>query len=61
MVPTKGVQDEWAYKSLAAKIALSGHRRIVVRSDGEPAMVAYKRELAKVLARKFGTEVVPEQ
>ena len=46
VVPSKGVQS-YAVKSLASDIALLGHPEIILKSDGEPAIVALK-EVAKV-------------
>ena len=45
VVPQKGVQP-YAVKTLAGAVAQLGHREIVLKSDGEPAIVALK-EAAK--------------
>ena len=58
-VPRKGV-DDYAVDSAAHQISLSGHRRIVMGSDSEPAMLAFKRAVASKLMTKYGVEVVPE-
>ena len=41
VVPQKGVHA-YAVKNLAADIALLGHPEIVLKSDGEPSIVALK-------------------
>ena len=41
VVPSKGVQS-YAVKSVASDIASLGHPEMVLKSDGEPAIVALK-------------------
>ena len=41
-MPSKGTAHPFCAKTTAKAIALGGHRRIILRSDQEPAMVALK-------------------
>ena len=56
----KGTDRPSIVPTVAARIAQAGHRRIVLRNDGEPAMKSLRLAFIKVLQDKFGVEVVPE-
>ena len=55
MLPRKGV-DEYAVERLKQDIGLLGYKRIVLKSDQEPAILALKAEVK----RTSGVEIVPE-
>eukprot|EP00971_Amphidinium_carterae_P106851 2116603-Amphidinium_carterae.1 len=59
IVPKKGV-DEFAVEVLTNELVQSGHARIHLRSDQEPAILALK-EAAAARARLKGIEVVMEE
>ena len=46
VVPQKGVQP-YAVKTLAGIVAQLGHQEVILRSDGEPAIVALKEAVKK--------------
>ena len=58
-LPSKGVGD-WSCKSFTELLRVAGHSRMVLRSDSEPSIVAFKTEVARLLSSKYGQEVLPE-
>ena len=60
MLPSKGLSHPWNEKVVTAEIALCGHVKMLIRTDGEPAIVALKTRVAAELAAKHGQSVVPE-
>ena len=42
-VPCKGVRHEWGARMLANDVIQSGFPRVILKSDGEPAIIALKR------------------
>ena len=56
VVPAKGVNAH-AVKQLAKQIALLGHKRILFKSDGEPAIKALKEAVKNELC----IDVIPEE
>ena len=61
MVPAKGVQSPWSPRHLAKVLGATGHKRCIMRTDGEPPIVALKQEVARLLKDSHGMEVVPER
>ena len=57
-VPQKGVQP-YAVKKLAETIGQLGHPEIVLKSDGEPAIVALKEAAKRERAERIVTEETP--
>ena len=58
-VPRKGL-DDWAVAQFCRQLSLAGHKRMIVLSDSEPAMLAFKRAVQAKLAKDYGVEIVPE-
>ena len=58
VVPNKGVQP-YAVKNLAADIALLGHPEIVLKSDGEPSIVALKEAVKMERPERIAIESLP--
>ena len=56
----KGVVPSWGAKALVAQVKTGGHPRVILRSDGEPAVVALKDKVAAVLRKDHGIDVVVE-
>ena len=48
VVPAKGVQ-EYAVQALSAEVALLGHKELILKSDGEPAIQALKEAVKACL------------
>ena len=44
---SKGVGDRWIVSQLIDDIATWGHTEIVLKTDGEPAIVALQRKIAE--------------
>ena len=61
VMPTKGVGHPWCVKALVQQLSLAGHRRLVLRSDGEHSIMALKTQVVAELSRDHGVEVVPEE
>ena len=59
VVPKKGA-DDWAVAQTVRQMSLAGHRRAIIQSDSEPAMLAFKRAVAAKLTSEHGVEIVPE-
>ena len=59
-VPCKGTGHPWPEKALAKEMILAGHRRYIFMSDGEPAILDYKRAVARHVAEQSGVEAVME-
>ena len=47
MVPGKGADIEWTAKQLAAEVGNLGYKKLVIRSDNEPAVIALTREIKR--------------
>ena len=58
VVPQKGVQP-YAVKTLAGAIAQLGHQEIVLKSDGEPAIVALKEAAKRERNERIVIEASP--
>ena len=58
-LPSKGVGN-WSCASFCEMLRLAGHARMILRSDSEAALLAFKTELGRLLTSKHGQEVVPE-
>ncbi len=59
-VPCRGIDDGWKANALAGRTAQPGHKQIILRPDGEPAIVAL-RAAAALLRSEHGVEVVVEE
>ena len=60
-VPSKGVEHEWTPKHISDQMGPAGHRRMLLRSDKEPALMAVKNRIALLLTTEYGQEIVPEE
>ena len=58
VVPQKGVQP-YAVKTLAGIVAQLGHQELILRSDGEPAIVALKEAVKRERAERIVLESSP--
>ena len=58
-LPCKGVGHAYCAQALSDAIRRAGHRRILARSDGEPAIQALIAKAAALL-RDEGIEVIPD-
>ena len=56
MIPSKGY-DSWVVRTLVSAIERYGHAKIILKSDGEPAM----RAIRKALAKHHGGVEIPEE
>ena len=61
VMPFKGTQHPWCAKHVAHLIGLAGHKRLIMRTDGEPAIASLRQAVAAILASQHGVEVVPER
>ena len=61
VVPSKGVIHPWPVKSFVHRLSLAGHRRMILRSDGEPSVVAWKTQVAAKLRLVHGIEILPQE
>jgi len=59
-MPCKGVGDPYCARTLGEVLVLSGHRKIIFVSDGEPSIVALKRAAAAYAGARTGVEIIPE-
>ena len=60
LMPCKGTQDAYCAKQTTTELSLAGHRRFVLRSDGEPAILALRTLVCAKLAGEHGQETVVE-
>ena len=59
-LPAKGSAGDFSWRAPMAMLSRSGFAKFVMRTDGEPAMVAQKLAIIKGLKDGHGIEVVPE-
>ena len=59
-MPAKGSSGDYAWRAPMAALSRSGFTKFVMRTDGEPALVAHKKAIIKALKDAHGIEVVPE-
>ena len=59
-VPAKGM-DKYAIRQCAHSISTLGHRKIILKSDNEPAIMALKHRVMDLLRQEHGMEVIPEE
>ena len=59
--PSKGVQNSWCAKRLAAELAALPWPRFILKSDQEASILALKAEALKVLSVLAEKEVVLEE
>ena len=55
-VPSKGTADPYPAKAVAKDLEMTGYKRVILKSDQEPSIVAVLREAANL----WKGEVVPE-
>ena len=61
VVPCKGVaESDHPAKQVAFSIASLGRPKIIFKTDNEPAMLALRAEVIKILSSAHGTEAIPE-
>ena len=60
-VPSKGVEHEWTPKHISDQMGPAGHRRMLLRSDKEPALMPLKKRIGLLLTTEYGQEIVPEE
>ncbi len=48
-------------KTFVHRLSLAGHRRLILPSDGEPAIVAWKTQVAARLRTEHGVEILPQE
>ena len=60
-VPSKGAAEPYGAQRLAEEIVKSGFPRIILKSDGEPAIVEMKREAVKRAREEVAVEVILEE
>ncbi|CAK0865658.1 unnamed protein product, partial [Prorocentrum cordatum] len=60
VLPSKGIQHEYNVVRAFCQVEVTGHPKIIHKSDGEGALVALKRE-ATIRFRNLKFEVVPEE
>ena len=60
LMPCKGTQDAYCAKQTTTELSLAGHRRFVLRSDGESAILALRVLVCAKLAAEHGQETVVE-
>ena len=59
-VPCKGASEPWIPKFVSHSLSLAGHRRFIIRTDSEVAILALKKAVMALLAKEYGQEVLPE-
>ena len=60
MLPCKGIEHDYCLDALVEELRVAGYRKVFVRSDGEPAVVALVRKAAATARLKHGIEAVHE-
>eukprot|EP00971_Amphidinium_carterae_P352401 6492579-Amphidinium_carterae.1 len=60
LVPTKGAGHPWPLESLLTVVRGLGYPRIILRTDGEPAILDLRSQLAAQLRVRHGIESVEE-
>ena len=62
VVPHKGIEaGAYPARQVAFSISQLGHKKLVFKSDNEPAMLALKAEATKLLRSTYGIEVICEE
>ena len=60
-VPCKGTTGSpYPVRQVAYSIARLGHKKIIFKSDDEPAIVALRNAITAVLRSEYGMDVTPE-
>ena len=60
-IPSKGTAEPYGAQRLAEEIVKSGFPRIILKSDGEPAIIEMKREAVKRAREEVAVEVIFEE
>ncbi len=61
VVPSRAVAHPWPAKSFAHHFSLACHRRLILRSGGEPSIVARKTQVAAKRRQEHGVETFSSQ
>eukprot|EP00973_Karenia_brevis_P046705 6480485-Karenia_brevis.AAC.1 len=61
MLPSKGISNWHGVRIMTDEVKRSARAKFTYRSDGEPAIVALKRENAKICRESFGMEADLEE
>ena len=62
VVPSKGVEGSaYPARQVAFSISQLGHKKLVFKSDNEPAMLALKAGATKLLRSTYGIDVICEE
>ena len=60
-IPSKGTAEPYGAQRLAEEIVKSGFPRIILKSDGGPAIIEMKREAVKRAREEVAVEVIFEE
>ncbi len=61
VLQSKGIGHLHSVRVLVAELVASGYARLILKSDEEPAIVALKREVARIVKIENGIEVMMEE
>ena len=59
-VQCKGVEDKAAIKETVESLNRLGYRELIVRSDNEPAMLAFRDAVIRELKERFGVRAIAQ-
>ncbi len=60
VLPSKGVVHPWCVQALVRVLLDAGHAKIILRSDDEPAIVAFKERAIAIAKEQHKIDVIPE-
>eukprot|EP00971_Amphidinium_carterae_P194208 3853846-Amphidinium_carterae.3 len=60
LVPSKGTVHAWPVETLLTNVRFLGYPRLVIRTDGEPAILDVRLQLAAQLRVRHGMEITEE-